>query len=86
MPKSKSRTNVISFTVHCWAVPFGETGTGGEFQALDFTHKQVKRDFAASVAAVKSVFSLKDQDDRRLIAFVYFIDNEGLLDVGPKNL
>jgi hypothetical protein len=37
-------------------VPFGETGTGGEFQALDFTHKQVKRDFAASVAAVKSVF------------------------------
>jgi len=67
-------------------VPFGETGTGGEFQALDFTHKQVKRDFAASVAAVKSVFSLKDQYDRRLIAFVYFIDNEGLLDVGPKNL
>jgi hypothetical protein len=67
-------------------VPFGEAGTGGEFQPLDFTHKQVKRDVTASITAVKSGFSLKDQGDRRLIAFVYFIDNEGLLDVGPKNL
>ncbi|PBK01594.1 hypothetical protein CMR03_03855 [Pantoea allii] len=56
------------------------------FYTWYLAHKQVKSDVTNSTARKKAVFSLKDHDDRRLIAFVYFIDNERLLDVGPENL